>query len=153
VSYWFVGCRYLWQQVPSEKARDTRLHLCIARISWSMSRSGNQRSTTQQPSIFHIYFLLIPSHLLLVPLWETGLLPQLLAVARGPWEGCNESWAQENCSRDAEFVANLHEVNITKTSPWNQEFNRRTTRDESLFQLKQDHLELEKRKWRRRRCA
>jgi hypothetical protein len=49
-------------------------------------------------------------------------------------------------SADAEFVANLHELNITKTSQWNQEFNRRTTRDDSLFQLKQDHLELEKKK-------
>jgi hypothetical protein len=49
-------------------------------------------------------------------------------------------------SVDVEFAANLHELNITKTSQWNQEFNRRTTRDESLFQLKQDHLELEKKK-------
>jgi hypothetical protein len=49
-------------------------------------------------------------------------------------------------SADAEFVANLHELNITKTSQWNQEFNRGTTRDDSLFQLKQDHLELEKKK-------
>jgi hypothetical protein len=49
-------------------------------------------------------------------------------------------------SLNAEFAVNLHELNITKTSQWNQEFNSRTTRDESLFQLKQDHLELEKKK-------
>jgi hypothetical protein len=46
-------------------------------------------------------------------------------------------------STGVEFAANLHELNINKT---NQEFNRKTTRDESLFQLKHDHLELEKKK-------
>jgi hypothetical protein len=44
------------------------------------------------------------------------------------------------------FAVNLQELNITKTSQWNQEFNRRATPDESLYQLKQDQLELERKK-------
>jgi hypothetical protein len=54
--------------------------------------------------------------------------------------------SSSSSSMGMEFAANLQELNITKTSQWNQEFNRRTTRDESLYQLKQDQLELERKK-------
>jgi hypothetical protein len=54
--------------------------------------------------------------------------------------------SSSSSSMGMEFAANLQELNITKTSQWNQEFNRRTARDESLYQLKQDQLELERKK-------
>jgi hypothetical protein len=54
--------------------------------------------------------------------------------------------SSSSSSMGMEFAANLQELNITKTSQWNQEFNRRTTRDESLYQVKHDQLKLERKK-------